>query len=172
MKRAHFLALAVFLVSCLLILSACAPSRVSVEDYNQAQGIEPTEVPPTEISDEEPADQTDPGSEVEEPPPDANTSGQVPEDVPIMDGAYELQANPSGKNVVYTIDSTVEDVVLYYQEVLADYGWDIAGPADTAVGSIGTMLRENTNGDRLAINLQGNEVGGFVRLNITIHRVK
>ena len=89
-----------------------------------------------------------------------------------MDGAYELQANPSGKNVVYTIDSTVEDVVLFYQEVLADYGWDIAGPADTAVGSIGTMLRENTNGDRLAINLQGNEVGGFVRLNITIHRVK
>ena len=169
MKRVHFLALAVFAGS-LLILSACAPSRVSVEDYNQAQGIEPTEIPPTDISVEEPSDASEPASEDETPPPDADTSGQVPEDVPVMEGAYELQANPTGRNVVYTIDSTIEEVVLFYQEVLADYGWDIAGPADTAVGSIGTMLRENTSGDRLAINLQGNEVGGFVRLNITIHR--
>jgi len=47
----------------------------------------------------------------------------------------------------------------------------MAGPPDNVMGSIGTMLRENTAGDRLAINMQGNDLGGFVRLTVSISRV-
>jgi hypothetical protein len=46
----------------------------------------------------------------------------------------------------------------------------MAGPPDNAIGSIGTMLRENAAGDRLAINMQANELGGFVILDISISR--
>jgi hypothetical protein len=167
MKKNYFLILAVFVAFLSLILSACSPNRISVEEYNQTQGIKAaTEIPETEGHVEEP----DPGNEVVEPTPVAETVGEVPEDVPIMDGAYELQAGRSGKNVVYQIDATVQDVVAFYQGVLADYGWEMAGPPDNAVGAIGTMLRENAIGDRLAINMQRNEVGGFVRLSITISR--
>jgi hypothetical protein len=167
MKRVKFLSFGVLIASLLFILSACSPSRISVEEYNEAEGIvAPTKDPATEV----PLDETGPGSEVIEPPQDVETTGEVPEDVPIMDGAYQLQAGLSGKNVVYQIDSSLEDVVVFYVEELPDFGWEMAGPLDNAVGSIGTMLRENAAGDRLVINLQRNEVGGFVRLNITISR--
>jgi hypothetical protein len=167
MKRVNILGFAILITSLLLILSACTPSRVSVEEYNEAEGIiASTEFPATEA----PEGETNPDSEVAESPPDAETTGGVPEDIPIMDGAYELQAGRTGKNVVYQIDAPIEDVLAFYIAALPDLGWEMAGPPDNAVGSIGTMLRENAVGDRLAVNMQGNEVGGFVRLNITISR--
>jgi len=169
MNRGKFLSFGILVLSLLFILSACAPSRVTVEDYNEAEGIvAPTEIPATST----PVGQTDSDSEVVDPPPVAETSGEVPEDIPIMDGAYELQAGRSGRNVVYQVDSPIKDVLAFYVAELPGLGWEMAGPPDNAVGSIGTMLRENAIGDRLAVNMQGNEVGGFVRLNITISRVE
>ncbi len=44
------------------------------------------------------------------------------------------------------------------------------GTPDNSVGAIDKMLHENENGDRLAIDMQANELGGFVRLAITISR--
>jgi len=46
----------------------------------------------------------------------------------------------------------------------------MAGSPDNAVEAIATMLRKNEAGDRLAINMQTNELGGFIRLTITISR--
>ena len=168
MNRGKSLSFGILVLSSLFILSACAPSRISVEQYNEAEGIvAPTDIPTIEA----PVDETDSGSEVVEPPPDVETTGKIPEDIPIMDGAYELQAGRSGRNVVYQVNSPIEDVLAFYVAELPGLGWEMAGPPDNAVGSIGTMLRENAIGDRLAVNMQGNEVGGFVRLNITISRV-
>ena len=104
----------------------------------------------------------------EEPPPDVAVTGGIPDNVPVMDGVYQLQAGRTGKNVIYQIDASVEEVVAFYQEELPKFEWELAGLPDIAIGSIGTMLRENAAGDRLAINMQANELGGFVRLIITI----
>jgi hypothetical protein len=46
------------------------------------------------------------------------------------------------------------------------------GTPDNTVGAIDKMLRENDDGDRLAIDIQANELGGFVCLIITISRAQ
>ena len=172
MKRTYLLFLAVLATLLLLIFSACSPSRVSVEEFNQAQGVSPTtsseEVQATEEMNTE---SNTSNSEVVQTPVKANVTGNVPDDVPVLEGAYRLVAGSSGKNVVYQVDTTIEEVVTFYQNELPNYGWEMAGPPDNQVATIATMLRENADGDRLAINMQRNELGGFVRVTVTISRV-
>ena len=108
----------------------------------------------------------------EEPPQEVAVTGGVPDDFPVMEGAYDLQSSSSGNNVSYQIDATVDDVVLFYQEELPNFGWELAGPPDNAIGTIGTMLRENAAGDQLSINMQFNQVGSFVRLMMRINRLQ
>jgi hypothetical protein len=171
MKRINVLFLAVLSISLLLIFSACSPSRVSVEEFNQEQGVSPTSAPEEVQETEEMGTESDTSSgEVVETPIVADVTGNVPEDVPVLDDAYRLVAGSSGKNVVYQVDTTIEEVVTFYQNELPNFGWEMAGPPDNQVATIATMLRENADGDRLAINMQRNELGGFVRVTVTISR--
>ena len=172
MKRINLQYIAVLLASLFIFLSACSPSRVSVEEFNQEQGVSPTATP-EEVQETEDMAEEDPDtevSEVEEAPVVADVTGAVPEDVPVIDDAYRLVAGSSGKNVVYQVDTTIEEVVTFYQEELPNSAWEMAGPPDNQVATIATMLRENAAGDRLAINMQRNELGGFVRVTVTISR--
>lgn len=165
MKKDYLRKVWIIVIGMILLISACSPSRVSVEEYNLEAGIESTvEVQATPT----PVVETEPGEEAQ---PVVPVKSTYPEDVPIMEGAYQLQAARKGTNVLYQIDATVDEVVTYYQNELPNFGWEMAGPPDNAVGAIATMLRENEAGDRLAINMQANELGGFVRLTITISRV-
>ncbi len=168
MKKVNFLNLAILITALLLIISACSPSRVSVDEYDgEIAGGETIEVQET-AKPVEPAADPDSG---EEPPPVVEVTGGVPDDVPVMDGAYQLQVTRSGNKVLYQVDASVEEVIAFYQEELPKFEWEMAGPADNVMSFIGTMLRENVAGDRLAINLQGNDLGGFVILTISISRV-
>jgi hypothetical protein len=168
MKKVKLFNLAILITALLLIISACSPSRVAVDDYDGViAGGETPEVQET-ADPVEPAADPDPD---EEPPPVVEDPGGVPDDVPVMDGAYQLQATRSGNNVLYQVDASVDEVVAFYKDELPKFEWEMAGPPDNAIGSIGTMLRENAAGDRLAINMQGNKLGGFVRLTITVSRM-
>jgi hypothetical protein len=143
----------------IMFISACTPCRVPVDEFNQAPagGDEsPREVPetPLPIGDSAPA---------EEAQPIATQSLIVPEGIPIMDGATNLQVARDGTNIQFQIDGAIVDVVAFYQEVLPDFGWEIAGPPDNVIGLIATML---------AINMQANELGGLVLLTITVNRVQ
>lgn len=165
MKKDYLLMVWIIVIGMVLFASACSPSRISVEEYNREHGIESSvevQVTPTPVVEPEPGEDTQP---IE---PERY---EVPEDVPIMEGANKLQVVRKGTNVVYQVDGTVQDLVSFYQDELPNYGWEMAGPPDSAIGAIATMLRENAAGERLAINMQANEVGGFVRLTITIARV-
>lgn len=151
-------------ISTLFIISACSPSRVLVEEYDQVTpGAATTEPEAPEESVPEPVEDQGPA-------PVEEDEGNNLDDVPIMDEAYKVQKGRSGKNVVYQVDASIEEVVTYYQEILPNYEWELAGPPDNAVAAIATMLRENAAGDRLAINMQANELGGFVIVNITLSR--
>jgi hypothetical protein len=120
----------------IMFISACTPCRVPVDEFNQAPagGDEsPREVPetPLPIGDSAPA---------EEAQPIATQSLIVPEGIPIMDGATNLQVARDGTNIQFQIDGAIVDVVAFYQEVLPDFGWEIAGPPDNVIGLIATML--------------------------------
>ncbi len=102
--------------------------------------------------------------------PAAESGPQIPDDVPVMPGAYKLQVLRHGTQIVYQVDGTIEDVIAFYQQELEALGWQMAGPPDNAVGSIATMLRENQAGDKMSINLQYNPLGNFVSVNIAVVR--
>jgi hypothetical protein len=148
----------------IVAISACTPSRVLVDEYDQV-------ATPTQISEQEPVEEV--VSEVNdepEPAPDEAEEESRGDDVPIMEGATQVQISRAGNNINYHVDGTIDDVITFYQEELPNYGWEMAGPPDNAVANIATMLRENTAGDRLALNMQFNELGGFVILTINVSR--
>ena len=152
------------IIGAVITITACSPSRVRVEDYD---GVVPTAaITEPEVPEEaapEPVEEEEPALVVEK-------ESKGLDDVPIMESGYQVQKGRTGKNVVYQVDSSIDEVVTFYQEELPSHNWELAGPPDNAVGSIATMLRENADGDRLAINMQANELGGFVRITITISR--
>jgi hypothetical protein len=117
------------------------------------------------------------GEENEAPVEDAGTGGQEPVsdsgiagDIPIPEDAYQVQVAQRGTTVLFQIDGEIDDVVGFFQENLPNNGWDLVGPPDTSMGSIATLLRKNEAGDQLSINMQGNQLGGFVRVTIVILR--
>lgn len=169
MKKAKLSSLAILMFAILLVISACTPSRIPVDEY---EGPIPGQLTPTII--EAPTavveDVAEPDIVVKEPTPVVELTGGIPNDLPMMEGAYEIQAGHSGQNVSYQVEGTIEEVLAFYQDELPGFGWELSGPPDNAIGSMGTMLRENVAGDRLTINMQANVVGGFVKLTITITR--
>ena len=119
-----------------MFISACTPSRVPVDEFNQipAGGDES----PGEVQETPPPDGD--SAPAEEDQPIVTQSLTVPEDIPIMDGATNLQVARDGTNIQFQIDGAIVDVVAFYQEVLPDFGWEIAGPPDNVIGLIATML--------------------------------
>lgn len=151
----------------LLFAAGCSPSAGPVDEGGESPAVI-TEQAPLEggegggVQTEEGVIETDVGAAPVGPP-------GVPEDVPIMEGYSNLQvANAS--NISYKVDGEIEDVVNFYQQELPNYGWESAGNPDTQAGRIAAMLRVNQDGDRMSINMQHNELGGFVVVTITIAR--
>ncbi len=93
----------------------------------------------------------------------------VPEDVPIMPDAYELQV-ATELNLSYKVDATIQEVVDFYQAEFPNYGWDVINNPDTVVGSMAQMSRSNANGDRLIFSLQNNPIANFTSVTIYITR--
>jgi hypothetical protein len=151
-----------FLLLILIFAGACSP----------AAGPDPGEVATD-------AGQGEVTQEVGNPQPEGNQEGNnpdspagppgVPEDIPIAEGAYKLQVARNGANVNYQVDGVIDDVVAFYQQMLPELGWTEVTNPDT-VGSIAILLRENEAGDRVSINMQKNEVGGFVVVSISVTR--
>jgi len=78
----------------------------------------------------------------------------VPEDVPLMPGAYSVQVMRPNLLVVYRVNKPLEEVLAFYQSVLQRYGWHQLSLGDTVVGSAATLMRFKTNGDRLVLSLR------------------
>jgi len=164
MQKGKFSLIYFVMTLVMLSITACTPSRISVDEYNQG-ATEPPAVAPetTEEVVPESGEQRATSTPVE-------ASSENSDDVPIVDGAYQVQKGKS--SIIYQVDGSIEDVVAFYQTELPNYGWELSGPPDNAIGAIATMLRENANEDLLAINMQYNNVGDFVRVTITLSRSK
>jgi hypothetical protein len=140
-----------------LLATACIP---------KASSHPPTITPlqPVEEQEGEPTAESSPDQPTSTPAP------RVPADIPIMEGAYKVQIMRSATTIVYQVDVSIDTAVKFYQDAFPTVGWETVGPPDTAVGQIATLLRENKQGDRVTINMQGNDVGGFVKITISIAR--
>jgi hypothetical protein len=154
--------LLIFGILILLFAAACSPSSGPVEEGEVTQEVV-TEQAPLEIEEGEAPAETEVASAPVSP-------AGVPEDVPIMEGATNLQVTRGGTNIKYQVDGVIDDVVRFYQEQLPNFGWESAGNPDTQAGKIASMLRINEAGDRISINMQHNELGGFVVVTVTLAR--
>ncbi len=93
-----------------------------------------------------------------------------PEDVPILDGAYKLEISKDGTNIAYTVDGDIEVHMKSLAEKLEAAGWVATRNPDSATASMGTMLRQKENGDRVTISLQYNAKANFVIIRMTVLR--
>lgn len=169
----------VFLSVIALLLTACRgettqPPQTSDSGSDSVTTPAATEAP-AETNTEEPdtgdSNGTDAGNG------DTTDTGEVPVDelgvpvdVPIVPGAYEIRSERENTRITYKVEGTIDDVVTFYQMELPTYNWTKMRGQDSAVGAMGSISRENENGDTIAILLSFNPNGNFVSVAIDILR--
>jgi hypothetical protein len=169
-KGFHLVPWGVFILIMVISVS-CSPSPAGSAEV--AEPADPEVADPTAVLAEEA-----PGSEeTEAPVSEVGAGGEipvsengVPVDVPVPEEAYQLQVVRQGRIVTFQADGTIDDLVNFYTENLSSLGWEATNSPDTAVGSIATLIRKNEAGDQISINMQANELGGFVRVTVTVGR--
>ncbi len=112
---------------------------------------------------------TQPSGSTTQQPVVTTAPATVPEDVPIMPDAYDVQV-PNQLNVSYKAPAQIKDVVAFYQTALPTAGWDQTNNPDSVVGNMAQMSRSKANGDRITFSLQYNPVGEFTIVIIWITR--
>jgi hypothetical protein len=149
---------------------AAAPPAEGIPQTGEEEIEEPVEEPVAEVEETE-ASVEEEGTGGEEPAETAAEAGaNTSDDFPIPAEAYSVDVTSNGRTVQYQFDGTIDDIVAFFEEELPATGWEMAGPQDTVVGSIASFLRKNAAGDQLTINVQENELGGFVRVTATVQR--
>lgn len=152
-----------------VLLSSCGGGSTQIPATNPIQDTQSSSED-LSGSDEDATPLADENTDVEEQPADSPKSNEVPEDVPVMSGAYNLQVIRDASQVNYQVDGDIETAMAFYEENLPLSGWTNVIGADSAVGAIGSMSRENEAGDILSINMSYNQNGNFVILQIAISR--
>jgi hypothetical protein len=66
---------------------------------------------------------------------------RLPDDIPLMDGAYDLRISSSGSSITYRVQAPFEDVIQFYQDQAAAMGWEQLGGEQVMMDSI-TMQRQ------------------------------
>jgi hypothetical protein len=157
MKKSRILLVLATVVAIAILLVACGGGKTATPAAEtQSVGPVTTQETGTTPSGETAATATPPNG--------------VPDDVPIMPNARELQAS-NMLNVIYKIDVSINDVVAFYQQELPNYGWETVNNPDSVVGSMAQMARAKANGDRITFSIQYNPVGEFCIVQIYLTRV-
>ncbi len=162
-KRFSILALLVLLT---LVLAACgggsaAPTSAPAPSGNSGGG---------DVAAPTAAESSAGGESAATEPPAPPPANEAPADVPLMDGAYDVDIQRGGTQITYKVDADVQTVVDFYHEVLPPLGWEIKGPPDSVVGNIASMLRKNATDEQLSINMQYNPNAQFTVVTIALSR--
>jgi hypothetical protein len=136
--------LAVFLVACSKSTAVTEPLQNQTVTQQESTTVQETSVP-------------------------TNEPLGVPEDVPVMPDAYDLQI-PNEFTIYYKVALPLQDVVTFYNEELPNYGWQQPKHPDSAVGAMAQMARSKENGDRITFSIQYNPVGEFTVVQISLTR--
>ncbi len=90
-------------------------------------------------------------------PAPATPEPAVAEDVPVLDGAFELVVRENGNYISYQADVPFEEAAQYYDTELAALGWERINKKDSGFGDSITLLRKKPD-KRISVTVQG--VGG------------
>jgi len=162
-RRGLFLAIIV-----LLMLTACggsddtgseSPAPTSTEAPAPTEMVEPTQPPVT--VEEQP-------TVVEEVPtePPAEAEPQIPYDVPIMEGATQLELQDNVGTVTYVVENVeLEDVVEFYHTEMVAQGWE--SRTSSLAGLMASLVYE-TDEARTSVSLQANNIAKTVTVRLFI----
>ena len=109
----------------------------------------------------------DSGADASEPTPTAGP--QVPEHVPVLESAYDLQVTADGTYIAYKADEAYAGTVEYYKTELAAEGWEQINKNDAAFGESITLLRSRPEAN-ISITIQsvpGDEESVRVLISLT-----
>ncbi|GAB4581945.1 MAG: hypothetical protein Fur0022_46970 [Anaerolineales bacterium] len=170
--------LLIILIFTMLLITACGGGDAPAAEPTSPPVVEePAAEEPVveEPAAEEPAsEETGSGEEpaAEEPMTEgpALDENGVPTDVPVPEAAYDLRVEANNTRISFKVDGTIQDVVAFFQEQLPTLGWTEVLGADSAIGSMGTLGRQNEQLDKLSINMSFNPNGNFVNITMDVIR--
>lgn len=172
MKKS-FLYLVIVVSISALVIAACGSKATPTAAPTSAPQAEPVQEEPTAVVVEEITGETT-GEEAptEETPAEtvALDENGVPTDVPLPEAAYELRVEANHTRISFRVDGTIQDIVSYFQDALPGLGWNKTLGADSAIGAMGTLSRQNDALDKLSINMSFNPNGNFVSVTMDIIR--
>ncbi len=103
--------------------------------------------------------------------PTPTTRPDIPFDIPIMDGAYDLQSSAQGTQFTYRVDADLQAVATFYKVNLPIHDWIPGRLSESSIGdTIINLEYYHSNNDVLMINLNYNPFGEFVSVQISINR--
>ena len=154
----------------LTLLTACG---------SEGSSAEPTTTPATEpLATTATPKPTQPATSVEEEPTPTELpaampteaieeeAGEIPFDVPIMEGATDINIQKGVGGVTYVMrDTEIEEVVEFYQTSMVAQGWRTV--SSSAIGLMGSLVFESDQA-RLGITLQANTIAKMVTVGLTI----
>jgi len=176
MKKPSYLLLIGMITIIMLLMAACGGGKPATVAPTSPPAVESNEEPAEEQpAEEEPAAEEQPAEEEpaeEEPMEEGITldANGVPSDVPYPDTAYDLRVEANHTRISFKIDGSLQDVVAFFQAELPGRGWGTTLGMDSAVGSMGTIGRQNDVLDKLSINMSFNPNGNFVNITVDIIR--
>jgi hypothetical protein len=170
MKRKNVFRLLAIVLALSLLLGACRGSSGSEPPANDS-GSNSSDAGDSGSTDSGDAPDDGTGGEAAGDPPSEDPAGDaVPDDVPVMPGAYNLDVIREGSQINFYVDAEMEEVMAYYATELAALGWEETRTPDSAIGSIGSMVRQNAAEDALSISMSYNANGGFTVIQIAVSR--
>lgn len=92
---------------------------------------------------------------------------EVPEDVPILEGATNVSVTSGGTVIRYEASGTVEDSTKWYQDELLAAGWEQKSRTDTGFADSITLLRSKPD-QNISITIQSIPGSDSVRVQITL----
>jgi hypothetical protein len=130
------------------------PAATSTTEPTQPAASADEETTPTKAPAAEPIEATE------------EKTGEIPFDVPVMEGATEINIQKGVGAVTYVMrDTEIDDVVEFYQTSMVEQGW--RSVRSSAIGLMANMVFESDQA-RLGITLQANTIGKMVTVALSI----
>jgi hypothetical protein len=177
MKKLSLFILIVVTILTMLLMAACGGSSAPPAEASSPSSVEePVAEEPVaeEPAAEEPVAEEPAAEEpvAEEPVTEDVAIGEngIPMDVPFPETAYDLRVEANNTRITFKVEGTIQDVAAYFQEALPGLGWNKTLGADSAIGAMGTLGRQNDALDKLSINMSFNPNGSFVLVTMDVIR--
>ena len=103
-----------------------------------------------------------PAEPTQEPEPESG----IPYDVPVIEGAVDLDIQTQTGTVTYLLEETmIEDVVEFYKNAMTEQGWETVSASE--IGLMATLVFQTENA-RLSVSLQANNIARTVNVRLFI----